>query len=148
MLQKIGPDKGLSSWQRDRYENVVPLDTPVAHPPQSMGKARHMTDKLQISGRIITAARGLTGVSRDDFAAAAGLSVGVLAAIERSGGAFVQSEPDLKGLARGLEHFGVVIVPEGDGMGAGVRLKFTRQDVRQIARLEGEGGPIGSDDAP
>jgi hypothetical protein len=33
-------------------------------------------------------------------------------------------------------------------MGAGVRLKFTRQDVKQIARLEGEGGVVGSDDAP
>jgi hypothetical protein len=27
-------------------------------------------------------------------------------------------------------------------------LKFTRQDVRQIARLEDEGGVVGSDDAP
>jgi hypothetical protein len=29
-----------------------------------------------------------------------------------------------------------------------VRLKFTRKDVRQIMRLEGEGGIVGSDDAP
>ena len=49
---------------------------------------------------------------------------------------------------RGLDHFGVVIVEESDGMGAGVRLKFTRSDVRQITRLEGEGGNVGSDDAP
>ncbi|MCK9540916.1 MAG: hypothetical protein M0R03_02670 [Novosphingobium sp.] len=49
---------------------------------------------------------------------------------------------------RALDHFGVIIVEEGDGMGAGVRLKFTRTDTRQIARLEGEGGAIGSDDAP
>jgi hypothetical protein len=33
-------------------------------------------------------------------------------------------------------------------MGAGVRLKFACQDVRQIGRLESEGGIIGSDDAP
>jgi hypothetical protein len=39
-------------------------------------------------------------------------------------------------------------VEETDGMGAGVRLKFTRTDVRQIARLENEGGVVGSDDAP
>jgi len=42
----------------------------------------------------------------------------------------------------------VIVIEESDGMGAGVRLKFTRQDVRQIARLEGEGGIVGSDDAP
>jgi len=29
-----------------------------------------------------------------------------------------------------------------------VRLKFTRQDVRQIGRLESERGIVGSDDAP
>ena len=49
---------------------------------------------------------------------------------------------------RGMNHFGVAIVEEADGMGAGVRLKFTRSDVRQIARLENEGGVVGSDDAP
>lgn len=32
-------------------------------------------------------------------------------------------------------------------MGAGIRLKFTRQDVKQILRLEGEGGIAGSDGA-
>lgn len=107
-----------------------------------------MTTKLQISGRLITAARGLAGVSRADFAAAAGLPTRTVELIEGSGSAFVQSEEDLKGLNRGLQHFGVVIIAESDGMGAGVRLKFTRQDVRQIARLEGEGGRVGSDDAP
>jgi hypothetical protein len=33
-------------------------------------------------------------------------------------------------------------------MGAGVRLKFTRQDARQIGRLETEGGVARSDDVP
>lgn len=33
-------------------------------------------------------------------------------------------------------------------MGAGVRLKFTRQDVKQIDRLESEGGIVRSDDVP
>jgi hypothetical protein len=45
-----------------------------------------------------------------------------------------------------LETFGAVVVPEGDGMGAGVRLKFTQQDVKQIDRLENEGGIVRSDD--
>lgn len=54
----------------------------------------------------------------------------------------------MEALLRGVEHFGVIVIDEADGMGAGVRLKFLRQDVRQIARLEDEGGIIGSDDAP
>ncbi len=107
-----------------------------------------MTADLKISGRLITAARGLAGVSRADFAAASGLSVRTVELIESGGSALVQSERDLKGLKHGLDHFGVIIVAESDGMGEGVRLKFTRQDVRQIARLEGEGGLVGSDDAP
>ena len=49
---------------------------------------------------------------------------------------------------RGMDHYGVLIVEETADLGAGVRLKFTRSDVRQIARLENEGGMIASDDAP
>jgi len=107
-----------------------------------------MSSNVRISGRLITAARGLAGVGLADFARAAGLSTDSLDAIERGGSAFVRSDPDVEALRRGLDHFGVVIVEEGDGFGAGVRLKFTRQDVRQIVRLEGEGGNVGSDDAP
>jgi len=47
-----------------------------------------------------------------------------------------------------LETFGAVVISEGDGMGAGVRLKFTRQDVKQLGRLESEGGFARSDDVP
>lgn len=50
--------------------------------------------------------------------------------------------------ALALERFGTLLVQEGDGLGAGVRLKFTRLDVKQIARMEGEGGPALSDDVP
>ena len=44
-----------------------------------------------------------------------------------------------EGLKKGLDHYGVLIVDGSDGTGAGVRLKFTRSDVRQITRAEGEG---------
>ncbi|APL93334.1 helix-turn-helix domain-containing protein [Sphingobium indicum] len=107
-----------------------------------------MNDRIRLTGRLLAAARALVGVSQSDFAAAAGISVEVLQLIERGGSAWIQSNPDAEAVHRGLEHFGVVIIEEADGMGAGVRLKFTRQDVRQIARLESEGGIIGSDDAP
>ena len=103
---------------------------------------------IRISGRLIAAARALVGVSRADFAAACGLSAGVLSRLEAGGSAWVSSDADVEAVTQGMSHFGVMIVEETDGMGAGVRLKFTRTDVRQIARLEGEGGIVGSDDAP
>ena len=107
-----------------------------------------MSGRIQISGRVVAAARALSGVSLEDFADAAGLTVDALNAIEASGSAWIRSGDDIDRVTRALEHFGVVTIGELDGMGAGVRLKFTRDDVRQIARLEGEGGIVGSDDAP
>jgi hypothetical protein len=102
----------------------------------------------QISGRLIAAARALTGIGQTEFAEAATLPVDALERMEAGGSAFIQNERDVEALSRALDLFGVVIVDEADGMGAGVRLKFTRQDVKQIVRWEGEGGIVGSDDAP
>ena len=107
-----------------------------------------MSGMIRISGRLIAAARALVGVSQADFAGACGLAVETLDRLEGGGSAWVSSEADSEAVTRGMSHFGVMIVAEADGMGAGVRLKFTRADVRQIARLEGEGGTAGSDDAP
>lgn len=107
-----------------------------------------MSDGTCISGRVIAAARALAGIGQADFAAAAGLSVEALLGIEAGGSARVSSRQDIEALQRGLEHFGVIVIAESDGMGAGVRLKFTRQDARQVTRMEGEGGIIGADDAP
>lgn len=103
---------------------------------------------VRITGRLIAAARALVGVSAADLAAACGLSLETMTRLEANGSAWVHSEAEAAAVRLGLDHFGVVIVDESDGMGAGVRLKFTRDDVRQIARLEGEGGNVGSDDAP
>ena len=107
-----------------------------------------MKGKIQMTGRLVSAARALTGVSQEDFAAAAGLDVEALYLMEAGGSAWLSSERDAEAVSRGFAHFGVIVVEESDGMGAGVRLKFTRQDVKQIARLEGEGGVVRSDDAP
>jgi len=106
-----------------------------------------MNRKIPISGRLVAAARALAGVSQADFAAAAGLPVKALGFMESGGSAWIPNE-NIAGVSRALEHFGIVVIEETDGMGAGVRLKFTRQDVAQIARLESEGGLVGSDDAP
>jgi hypothetical protein len=107
-----------------------------------------MTGGIQISGRVIAAARALAGISQADFAAAAGLPVERLQTMEAKGSAWLRSASDAEAMRRALEHFGVVVIDESDGMGAGVRLKFTRQDVKQLGRLEGEGGIVGSDNAP
>ena len=107
-----------------------------------------MSDQFQVSGRLIAAARALTSISQTDFAAAAGLSIEDLRRLEASGSSLLQSATDIEAVKRGLDHFGVIVITESDGMGAGVRLKFTRADVRQIGRLENEGGVIAADDAP
>jgi len=105
-----------------------------------------MTGK--ISGRLVAAARALAGVSQADFAGAAGLSLETIRFIEADGSTFLQNDRDIRAITHALDHFGIVIIDESADMGAGVRLKFTRQDTRQIARLEGEGGMARADDAP
>ncbi|HEY9092778.1 helix-turn-helix domain-containing protein [Parasphingorhabdus sp.] len=107
-----------------------------------------MSETIRISGRLVAAARALAGVSQADFAEASGLSAETLNQLELGGSSWIKSENDVEAVKRGLDHFGVVVLEESHDMGAGVRLKFTRADVRQISRLEGEGGMIGSDDAP
>jgi transcriptional regulator with XRE-family HTH domain len=101
-----------------------------------------------ITGRLIAAARVLTGISRARLAEASGLPVETLTALESGGSAAPQSMDDAERVQRALEDFGAMFIPEGDGIGAGVRLKFLRQDVRQIGRLEGEGGLVREDDVP
>ena len=107
-----------------------------------------MNSNIKITGRLVAAARALIGIGQDDFARAAGISRETIALIEANGSAWVHSESDAGAVSRAFENFGIVVIGEDDGMGAGVRLKFTRQDVKQIARLEGEGGIVRSDDAP
>jgi hypothetical protein len=106
-----------------------------------MGTTRRLT------GRLIAAGRALTGVGQSEFAAAAGIPLETLRHLEASGAAWIPDH-ESQALGRALEAFGAVAIFEGDGMGAGVRLKFTRQDARQIGRLEAEGGITRSDDVP
>lgn len=107
-----------------------------------------MTSRTDITGRLIAAGRALVEVGREDFAKVAGLSVDALALLEAGGSAWVQSQSDAEAIVRAFDTFGVIVVDEGHGLGAGVRLKFTRQDVKQLVRLETEGGITRSDDAP
>jgi hypothetical protein len=107
-----------------------------------------MRSKVKMTGRLIAAARALAEISREDFAIAAGLPVETITSMEVNGSVRLDVESDVDAVCRAFETFGVIAIGEDNGMGAGVRLKFTRQDVKQIARLEGEGGVVGSDDAP
>lgn len=106
-----------------------------------------MNPRIKLTGRLVRAARALTGINREAFAQAAGMTAATITLIEANGSAWLHSDSDAEALGRAFDTFGIVVIGEGDGMGAGVRLKFTRQDVKQIARLEGEGGRVGSDDA-
>jgi hypothetical protein len=101
-----------------------------------------------MTGRLIAAGRALAGVSREDFAGAAEISAETMGLLEAKGSAWLDSEGEAEAVSRAFEKFGIVVAEEDGNMGAGVRLKFTRQDVKQINRLEGEGGMVRSDDAP
>jgi transcriptional regulator with XRE-family HTH domain len=107
-----------------------------------------MNAETGVSGRLIAAARALTGISAKDLALTSGVSVETLRQMEASGSAGLQPGPDLDAVTRALETFGAIFIPESEGIGAGVRLKFLRQDVRQISRLETEGGIVADDDVP
>ena len=101
----------------------------------------------RLTGRLIAAGRALTGVGQSELASTAHIPLEKLRHLEASGSAWM-SEDESQALGQALETFGVIVIFEGDGMGAGVRLKFTRQDARQIGRLETEGGITRSDDVP
>ena len=60
--------------------------------------------------------------------------------------ASVFAASDLTRLRDALERGGAVFIGEDNSGGLGVRLKFNAKDVRAINRMEGEGGPVGTDD--
>lgn len=107
-----------------------------------------MSEQTLLTGRLVAAARALAGISLEDLAAAAGLHPEQARLAEDGGSAPLASPDEAAAIGSALERFGIVMLPESDGLGAGVRLKFTRLDVKQILRLEGEGGPAGDDDVP
>jgi transcriptional regulator with XRE-family HTH domain len=101
-----------------------------------------------ISGRQIAAARALTDISQKELADRAKIPLAELLRLEAYGAAWLPNDATTEAIRNALDSFGAILVPEGHGLGAGVRLKFSRQDVRQISRLENEGGPAADDDVP
>jgi len=106
-----------------------------------------MNSMVRLTGRLVAAGRALTGISEGELATSAQIPLETLRLLESSGAAWIGND-ESRSLGQALQTFGAVIIPESDGMGAGVRLKFTRQDTRQIGRLESEGGVVRSDDVP
>lgn len=99
---------------------------------------------MSFTGPLARAARALAQWPRRHVAGLAGIDETTLADFE-NGGLILDAEMQAR-LIQTLEDGGVIFLPEDGRGGAGVRLKFTRQDVKQINRLEGEGGPVGTDD--
>lgn len=96
-----------------------------------------------ITGPLCRAARALVEWPRDYLAQKSGVSAEAIADYEMR-----KIDPGVEArvkLQHALEQGGALFLPEGND-GLGVRLKFRQRDVRQINRLENEGGPVGEDD--
>ena len=102
----------------------------------------------QISGRQVAAARALADISQKDLADRARIPLADLLRLEAYGAALLPDSAHCEAIRNALESFGAIFVPEGQGLGAGVRLKFSRQDAKQISRMENEGGSVADDDVP
>jgi DNA-binding XRE family transcriptional regulator len=98
---------------------------------------------MDITGPLCRAARALVQWPRRQLAQASGVPKEAIRAFETG-----DIDPGLdakRALRHALETAGAVFLDEDD-LGAGVRLRFTAKDVKQLRRLEGEGGQVGEDD--
>ncbi len=98
---------------------------------------------MTITGAQSKAARALVEWPRDHVARLSGLTVDTLRRFEV--GRIHPGDEAVGRLRATLESGGAVFIDE-DALGAGVRLKFTRKEVRSINQLENEGGPVADDD--
>lgn len=99
---------------------------------------------MPITGSLARAARALVQWPRDHVARLAALDEAALADFEA--GRVALDDDARARLRHRLEEGGAVFLPEDGAGGVEVRLKFAAKDVRAINRMEGEGGPVGSDD--
>ncbi|HUH50111.1 MAG TPA: helix-turn-helix transcriptional regulator [Mycoplana sp.] len=89
------------------------------------------------------AGRALIDWTKDQLAEAANISARTISDFER--GKKIASEASREAIERAFFEGGVLLVGE-DEAGVGVRLKFTRREVKAIDVLENEGGPTAEDD--
>jgi len=98
---------------------------------------------MTITGPLCRAARALVQWPRTQLATESGVAKPAIRAFETGD---VDPGDDAKAaLKHALERAGAVFIDEDD-LGAGVHLRFTKRDVKQLRRLEGEGGAVGEDD--
>lgn len=98
---------------------------------------------MELTGPLCRAARALVQWPRERLAEECGVTKKAVREFETGNidpGADVRAK-----IKTALEQGGAVFIGE-DTMGAGVRLRHTRKDVKQLQRLEGEGGVVGEDD--
>ncbi|HWK15624.1 MAG TPA: XRE family transcriptional regulator [Rhizobiaceae bacterium] len=98
-----------------------------------------------ITGSQCRAARALTELTRDRLASLSGVESAVIEAFERR--IELPDDAAIEMLQVTLERAGALFIAENGG-GIGVRLKFTRSEVKRLATLENEGGISALDDVP
>ncbi|MBX3428104.1 MAG: hypothetical protein KF779_00825 [Hyphomonadaceae bacterium] len=98
---------------------------------------------MQITGSLCRAGRALVQWTRTQLASESGIEKADIRAFET--GDVDPGDEARAVLKRALEAAGAVFLDE-DNLGAGVRLRFTERDVKQLRRFEGEGGSAGEDD--
>lgn len=96
-----------------------------------------------ITGPQCRAARALVQLTAEQVARKAGFEAQVILDFETGR---IDPGDEVKRLLREtLELGGAVFIPENGG-GLGVRLKYSRRDVRGVNKWEAEGGTVGEDD--
>ncbi|MGE0626473.1 MAG: XRE family transcriptional regulator [Hyphomicrobiaceae bacterium] len=99
---------------------------------------------MSITGSQARAARALVQIPVQELARVSRIEAAAIIAFEI--GTSAADDDTKRRLRHALEESGAVFVAEDDAGGIGVRLKYTRNQVRAINRWEGEGGPVGEDD--
>lgn len=99
---------------------------------------------MTLTGPLCRAARALVQWPRTQLATATGVLKPAIRAFET--GDVDPGEDARTKLQHALESAGAVFIPEDSDLGAGVRLRFNARDVKQLRRLENEGGAVGEDD--
>ncbi len=97
-----------------------------------------------LTGPQCRAARALIQLTASQVARKAGVPAKAILDFEKG-----RADPDddvKRALCAALEEGGAVLIRENGG-GVGVRLKYSRRDVRMVRKWEGEGGSVADDDA-
>jgi len=99
-----------------------------------------------ITGPICKAARAIVEISRSRLAQTSKVDELVIEAFERK--ISTPADDTVLALQAALESLGAAFIAEEGANGAGVRLKFSKSVTKRLSTLEGEGGPVASDDVP